>query len=668
MAFSDEVRELQSKCDAAEWSLQEDSKLCQLMENYWSHYRGQVDDLKSKIARISRLSAILNSGLVNLNGAVTCIANSRFVEQRLGEDESPKILPSDQNGSCDGRADTVATLSAAIRRGVESASLSQNMIEACSTCPVIGSEEFMNVWIHKRADQTVCNASPASITPSSSRPESSLHSRDDSKEIGNIPIPIPTEVAESSPTIGIQSRGALAHDEADLRNFPISTERLIAEPRSTPTTAYSGSQAEPNSRVLGIAEKSEEKKMFKESITGGRTNRREYGGQSAAAKYGSIFDSGSDDESLFSGIPKPKTSGADVKGTAKDLNSGPGTKSSIVEVVTKSEEKAEDVDSGFGTITAVKPVPKSQKVEDSDSEPDTRISTVKPVPKVQENVEDMMEKAKPTRKLEKTNFIAALNERLAKGPVPAVVSKSVPKTVADPDVPKNVPKAAEEPEISKTVPKSVTGSKVQVRKQEEDSNVPPTGPLLPSLTKTRTRGPARRPPSSRSRESVAGVTPAQTSSSVIDDAATNNSRRLQIDSLVEQKRRDRTEKDSVTVAPGLSTDTEGKREKTTPSRAGASKLARSFFDSDSDSDDSEAEVLTKDVGEAAAVSSSVVQSKKPNVLLSDVKESSSFLPRSSTDQKAAATKPTVQRFSKGLFDDDESDDDLSMFRSKPRNA
>lgn len=77
----------------------------------------------------------------------------------------------------------------------------------------------MNVWIHKRADQTVCNASPASITPSSSRPESSLHSRDDSKEIGNIPIPIPTEVAESSPTIGIQSRGALAHDEADLRYF-----------------------------------------------------------------------------------------------------------------------------------------------------------------------------------------------------------------------------------------------------------------------------------------------------------------------------------------------------------------------------------------------------------------------------------------------------------------
>lgn len=59
----------------------------------------------------------------------------------------------------------------------------------------------------------------------------------------------------------------------------------------------------------------------------------------------------------------------------------------------------------------------------------------------------------------------------------------MPKTVADPDVPKNVPKAAEEPEISKTVPKSVTGSKVQVRKQEEDSNVPPTGPLLPSLTK-----------------------------------------------------------------------------------------------------------------------------------------------------------------------------------------
>ncbi|VDO98540.1 unnamed protein product [Heligmosomoides polygyrus] len=70
------------------------------MENYWSHYRGQVDDLKSKIARISRLSAILNSGLVNLNGAVTCIANSRFVEQRLGEDESPKILPSDQVMVC----------------------------------------------------------------------------------------------------------------------------------------------------------------------------------------------------------------------------------------------------------------------------------------------------------------------------------------------------------------------------------------------------------------------------------------------------------------------------------------------------------------------------------------------------------------------------------------
>ncbi|KAK6032891.1 hypothetical protein OSTOST_00903, partial [Ostertagia ostertagi] len=163
----EEIETLQTKCSESEWSLSDDSALCHVLEGCRNHYMEHVEKLGLEIARINQLASLLNSGVGHLNSSVIHAANSRFIQQQLSEDVGSKVcaIVEAPNNSGDGRADTIATISAAIRQGITATNRVQDMNDLCSTRPVIGSQSFKDSFLthvpaaQKQAPTVLANSS-----------------------------------------------------------------------------------------------------------------------------------------------------------------------------------------------------------------------------------------------------------------------------------------------------------------------------------------------------------------------------------------------------------------------------------------------------------------------------------------------------------------------------
>ncbi|PIO70729.1 hypothetical protein TELCIR_07407 [Teladorsagia circumcincta] len=326
-----------------------------------------------------------------------------------------------------------------------------------------------------------------------------------------------------------------------------------------------------------------------------------------------------------------------------------------------------------------------------------------------------MKKVQIPKKLESSAFSKVLADKLTKGPIPTP-SASVSKPVKDP------------PEIKNN--------------QKENSDVPPSWPL-PSVAKSRPRGPTRRPPS-RTKLSTASTTSASvdvekpsvggsekpsTGASLDTAEASSNSNLVKTDAVT-TKRKDKSPASSTnpdqisgptkqleekiakpttvqsTASSAASGDASSDTSSTVPSaarstvpsaapstvpsaarstvpratpstvpsaasstapsaasstapRANVSKMARSFFDSESD-DDIGAGDNNKRGGKDTPVSSAI---PKGGASTHEEPRRENPPKTSSGGQGAPAPKSIKPLLAKGLFDDDEEDDDLSMFRS-----
>ncbi|WKY14960.1 hypothetical protein Q1695_000462 [Nippostrongylus brasiliensis] len=742
------VDSLLAKCTESRWSLKEDSELCSVLEKYHKQCCGQVDELSKELSKVARLSAALDSGLGSLNSIITHIANSRFIEQRLEEDDSSNIPPAETlNDSCGGRADTVATLDRAIRKGVAATNSFRNVNAMCSTLPVIGSVEFKG-------------ASSCVPDTSAKEPANSSVYHYEENEVARTPILPPsntvppplTNNAEKSVTPNLDFKG-ITNDSASISDEEIpSRNSLLSDPLPRP-----------------IIPKAERQGLLSENIAGQRTSENEVLPSSSILRKESIVnhregenkilrspsmltkESGlSQRESENEILAKPSMPAKDssilgsspvlsdkgLEQTDRNMGSAPTTvlpptetkKTSILDQI-KIEPRSDSstVITRGATIegnkvekTPQQPILKPDKpnsstiqsiskkyasIFDSDSDDEPLFTHVsRPVPRatvdlndrisaleknnswrdtasasaeagnpscdelsrcsdleakiqgIDDLIEDSMKKSPFPRRQQDANFLKALNEKLNKGP-PVIRPK-----VEDSETEKSKPP-------SDDAKKVVANNKISAVKTEEPQNIWP----LPSIAKTRARGPARRPPTQRNRQNLSGSGEGPSLSEKSQSSATPASGLPSISPVKENtepvKRNVNKEAENVTeVKRGSSLPSKQEDKVKTvggSTQTQTSRGTRSFFDSESDDDEPE----NGNVGRSSTVASTANDKKSTVVpaLREKAPEEPTKRAAQPIQQKAAAEPTTKSRLVRSLFDDDDGDDDLSMFRSKPKN-
>ncbi|WKY14959.1 hypothetical protein Q1695_000462 [Nippostrongylus brasiliensis] len=594
------VDSLLAKCTESRWSLKEDSELCSVLEKYHKQCCGQVDELSKELSKVARLSAALDSGLGSLNSIITHIANSRFIEQRLEEDDSSNIPPAETlNDSCGGRADTVATLDRAIRKGVAATNSFRNVNAMCSTLPVIGSVEFKG-------------ASSCVPDTSAKEPANSSVYHYEENEVARTPILPPsntvppplTNNAEKSVTPNLDFKG-ITNDSASISDEEIpSRNSLLSDPlpRSSPVLSDKG--LEQTDRNMGSAPTT----------------------VLISKKYASIFDSDSDDEPLFTHVSRP------VPRATVDLN----------DRISALEKNNSWRDTASASAEAGNPsCDELSRCSDLEAK----------IQGIDDLIEDSMKKSPFPRRQQDANFLKALNEKLNKGP-PVIRPK-----VEDSETEKSKPP-------SDDAKKVVANNKISAVKTEEPQNIWP----LPSIAKTRARGPARRPPTQRNRQNLSGSGEGPSLSEKSQSSATPASGLPSISPVKENtepvKRNVNKEAENVTeVKRGSSLPSKQEDKVKTvggSTQTQTSRGTRSFFDSESDDDEPE----NGNVGRSSTVASTANDKKSTVVpaLREKAPEEPTKRAAQPIQQKAAAEPTTKSRLVRSLFDDDDGDDDLSMFR------
>ncbi|KAK5970610.1 hypothetical protein GCK32_000401 [Trichostrongylus colubriformis] len=616
-----EVEELQTKFDESEWSLSDDSALCHVLEKYRDYYSEHVEKLEHEIAKISQLAALLNSGVGHLNGTVIHVANSRFIHQHLAEDANSEVLAVEEvtKSSTDGRADTVATLSAAIRQGISATNRWQNMDDLCSTRPVIGSQSFRNSLLSRDSSiQTPSSGTPTSrvpvsdatlpyfnrALPSSASNESLAvvsHSRIQSRVT---PLPVNSK-SDIQPQLSIPSS-----------NSSIRSLTYDPEPKSEEASALSVNNANESN---GDTSTSLDQAIDVRGFTHIKNN------VLYAPKGGSNDDVPSVNDcaqSANTNEDKSKSSPLANFGTAE---SHVGLKDSGIQRESTAEEKGAEKDhqerkainiergSHNNARTTQSITKKYASIFDSDSDDEALfVDPGKPLlSSGTGNDAKTMKKVQIPKKLESTAFSKMLTDKLAKGPTPS-----------------------------------------------------------------RARGPIRRPPSRMKPGSAIAKadvleTPSQGSKSaavIATEASSSSNLPSAGEAAVSRKDKSAvgTKRDDQASLPTTHQEEFAKAAGSYSSvpRANASKAIRSFFDSESDEENGAGDNSSSD-GHGTFVLGTTAKAKA-----SAHKEPPPENPSksSASAREAPAQKSTKPQFGKGLFDDDEEDSDLSLFRSKPKGT
>ncbi|VDO43369.1 unnamed protein product [Haemonchus placei] len=684
----DEIEGLQIKCYESEWSLRDDSALCHILEGCRDYYTHHVEKLEGELNKINQLAALLNSGVGHLNGSIIHAANSRFLQQHLAEDATSGFPPTEEvvSNSGDGRADTIATLSAAIRQGISATNRAQNITDLCSNRPIIGSQSFKDSLLshkpttEKPVSERLANPSSSTSEPLPSRyrkastsaseessgqrphsfeqPTLEPPSLNPSSEILPPPIipakispvlrpptyvPVPKSESSSSSEVTVDNNVKPVEDLSRPIEKVLDIRGVIHKKDDTSDIRGVVHKKDDTSDIRGVIPKKDDR------VTSAPLTGKSYGAPNVSANVTPKTEANKkeEDKSDISTSSLGKTEPpSEQKRT--EVKSQPVAEEKYKE---KDHQERKVADSGGGKpashgITAQSITKKYASIFDSDSDDDALfLDPRKTLPTTTaKKDEDTMKKIQVPKKLETTDFAKKLAEKLTKGPTlppPAPVAKSVTKA----------------PELKGSL--------------KEDPDVPPTWPL-PSVSKTRARGPTRRPPS-RSKPSTTGTdakvpekAPVSASVAVPSNSRTEVPVKKETDKVPSVERKVESTA-STKPADQISEPPKPREDVTTKStaapRPNIPKAARSFFDSESDEENEP--IITNQRVEAKTSVTSAASKGDSSVRAKPVSDSS---PKVSVSSKGAPTqKTTKSQFAKGLFDDDEEDDDLSMFR-KPKGS
>ncbi|VDM62083.1 unnamed protein product [Angiostrongylus costaricensis] len=134
---TDEVVEHQKKSNFT-WSLADDSSLRKALHEYQGHCFDRASRLQHEITMVGQKTLELNAELECMNANINYIANVKFMEQRLDDDYNT-LTPLGKavlDNSAGLREDTLTTLTNAIHQGIEDVS------SICLALSIIGSSEF----------------------------------------------------------------------------------------------------------------------------------------------------------------------------------------------------------------------------------------------------------------------------------------------------------------------------------------------------------------------------------------------------------------------------------------------------------------------------------------------------------------------------------------------
>nr|CDJ87072.1 neurofilament heavy polypeptide [Haemonchus contortus] len=670
----DEIEGLQNKCYESEWSLRDDSALCHILEGCRDYYTHHVEKLEGELAKINQLAALLNSGVGHLNGSIIHAANSRFLQQHLAEDATSRFPPTEEvvNNPGDGRADTIATLSVAIRQGISATNHAQNITDLCSNRPIIGSQSFKDSLLsHKPTTEKPVSerlANPSSSTseplPSRYRKASTSASEESSEQrphsfeqptleppslnpSSEIPPPpiIPAKISPIlRPPIYVPVPKAESSSSSEIT---VDTNVKPVEDISRPIEKVSDirrviHKKDDTSDIRGVIPKKDDHvtnaplpgKAFGAPVVNANITPKTEANKKAEDKS----------DSSTSSLGKRESP---VEQKRSEVKAQPVAEEKFKEK-DHQESKVADIGGKPAShgITAQSITKKYASIFDSDSDDDALfLDPRKSLPTtIAKKDEETMKKIQAPKKLETTDFAKKLAEKLTKGPTlaaPTPVAKSVTKP----------------PEVKSS--------------QKGDPDVPPTWPL-PSVSKTRARGPTRRPPS-RSKPSTtdAGAKVPEKASVTASVAVPSNSRtevpvKKETDKVPSVERKVESTA-STKPADQISEPPKPREDVTTKSsaapRPNIPKAARSFFDSESDEENEP--IITNQRVESKTSVTSAASKGDSSVRAKPASDSS---PKVSASSKGALPQKTPKsQFAKGLFDDDEEDDDLSMFR-KPKGS
>ncbi|XGW32979.1 hypothetical protein V3C99_017470 [Haemonchus contortus] len=683
----DEIEGLQNKCYESEWSLRDDSALCHILEGCRDYYTDHVEKLEGELAKINQLAALLNSGVGHLNGSIIHTANSRFLQQHLAEDATSRFPPTEEvvSNSGDGRADTIATLSAAIRQGISATNHAQNITDLCSNRPIIGSQSFKDSLLsHRPTDERPVSKSQANPSSSTSEPLPSRYRKastsvsEESSEQGphsfeqptleppslnpssEIPpppiipakispilrppmyVPVPKSESSSSSEITVDTNVKPVED-ISCPIVKVSDIRGVIHKKDD-TSDHRGvtHKKDDTSDIRGVIPKKDDR------VTNAPLPGKALGTPVVNANITPKTEANKmeEDKSLTSKSSLGKTE-SPIEQKRTRVKTQP-----VVEEQYKEKDHQESKVADIGGkpashgITAQSITKKYASIFDSDSDDDALfLDPRKSLPTATaKKDEDTMKKIQAPKKLETTDFAKKLAEKLTKGPTlaaPTPVAKSVTKP----------------PEVKSS--------------QKEDADVPPTWPL-PSVSKTRARGPTRRPPS-RSKPSTTGSgakvpekAPVTASEGVPSNSRTEVPVKKETDKVPSVERKvesTASTKPAVQISEPPKPREDVATKSTAAPRPNIPKAARSFFDSESDEENEP--IITNQRAEPKTSVTSAASKGDSSVRGKPVSDSS---PKVSVSSKGAPTqKNTKSQFAKGLFDDDEEDDDLSMFR-KPKGS